>query len=125
MTSMDKQTLFIDGTYDSKTVAGLISLDDDQFLDELITIFTTNTPKYLEQLALFYSKRDAWEMRQVLHKMKGTCGTLGTKKMLAAIDTMRSGLLEENWAIVDAKLTEINNVWNATFPYLRLIYNLD
>lgn len=122
---MDKQTLYADGTYDKRTVEGLLGLGDPQFISELLEIFAKTTPQYLLQLSEFYQVKNAWEMRQILHKMRGTCGTIGTKNMLNVVDALRQGLVQEDWVVVSVKLSQIHEVWAATYPYLYLIYDLD
>ncbi|MGB0521663.1 MAG: Hpt domain-containing protein [Flammeovirgaceae bacterium] len=122
---MDKKTLYSDGTYDSRTVDSLLSLGDPVFIRELIDIFSKNTPEHLKNLQTYYQERNAWEMRQILHKMRGTCGTIGAKNMLAVVDAMREELIEENWSAVSPRLLEMGEVWSATYPYLYLVFNLE
>jgi len=121
---MEKASLYQSGVFNRRVVESLISLDDPQFIQELIDIYKKNTPQYLEELQQFYKEHNAWEMRQILHKMRSTCGTIGASKMLEMVDAMRADLMEENWSAVSIKLPQMKEIWAATHPYLTLIYGL-
>lgn len=121
---MDKTTLYTIGVFNKRVVDNLIGLDDPLFIQELIDIYKKQTPIYLEELTRFSKEHNAWEMRQILHKMRSTCGTVGASSMLRVVDIMREDLLEEDWPAVNMKLIQMKEVWAATHPYLQLIFNL-
>ena len=122
---MNKTQLYHSGVYDERIVNDLLALGDMEFIRELIAIFKENTPNYLEELVQFYQERDAYGMRQVLHKMRGTCGTVGAKSMLASVDALRKALVDIDWPETTFRLNEMKEVWSGTYPYLNLVFNLE
>ena len=122
---MEKSKLYKSGVYDKKTVEGLVSLDDPEFIQELVGIFQKNTPTYLAELDVHFKERNAWGMRQILHKMRGSCGTLGAVSMLLVVESLRDALIQEDWRKVTTTLSKLKETWAATSPYLNLMFGLN
>lgn len=121
---MDKTQLYHSGVYDEKTVRNLLALGDPQFIKDLIALFKKDTPNYLQELNAYHSEQNAREMRQVLHKMRGTCGTVGAKHLLSTVDSLRECLINKDWVSVTQQLQLLHETWSGTYPYLELIYDI-
>ena len=121
---MDKTQLYHSGVYDEKAVSNLLALGDPDFIRDLIAIFKENTPDYLHALNEYHQARNAWEMRQILHKMRGTCGTVGAKHLLAMVDALRQSLTNKDWVSATKYLRQLHETWSGTHPYLELMFDL-
>ncbi len=70
------------GVLDEKTVASLMSLDDDgSLMDELVQTFLGLIPGRLASIREAARKEDAGELARAAHTLGGSCANLGCRRM--------------------------------------------
>ncbi|HEX2101527.1 MAG TPA: Hpt domain-containing protein [Candidatus Synoicihabitans sp.] len=69
---------------DTDRLANLVALEDGedpQFLTGLITLFLSETPKRLAEIAAAQAAGDGPMLARVAHTLKGACATLGADEL--------------------------------------------
>ena len=95
------------------------SMDDEEFISELLDIFLDDMPRQLELLRRAVESQDAESAAKTAHRMKGSSGNLGADPLSDLCQQMEvSG---RNGEIEPALLNDIDSEWNRVKDFLRQV----
>lgn len=96
---------------DEEMLGSMHSLDDYKgvFLNELIDIYKTMTPDVLKLLIVAIESRNYPESSRLAHKLKGMCGNVGIKRLIAQLEQIEIAHEEisaEDWQKLPETLSQ-------------------
>ncbi len=90
---------------DWEMVADLVAMTPPDFVDELLALFFRDSAKALTELRIAWREDDLVAWRQVAHKLRGACATLGARLMMELCARMedldKAGLEESGEAMLE------------------------
>jgi signal transduction histidine kinase/CheY-like chemotaxis protein/HPt (histidine-containing phosphotransfer) domain-containing protein len=82
-------------TVDWEIVADLLSVTQPEFLAELLGVFTRETGSALRVLREAARGGDRESLHRIAHRLRGSCATLGARRMMSLCDRLEALRLDE------------------------------
>jgi HPt (histidine-containing phosphotransfer) domain-containing protein len=99
-------------TVDWEIVADLLSVTQPEFLAELLGVFTRETGTALASLRQAARVGDLPSIHRVAHRLRGSCATLGARRMMGQCDRLET-LPPEEIGVAAALIDEIEREFGA------------
>ncbi|NOZ11284.1 MAG: response regulator [Gammaproteobacteria bacterium] len=99
-------------TIDTGVLQDLRMLGSDNFLKDLIVLFTEDSEQLVDSIELALSSQKWSEVRDLAHKLKGSAGNLGAKRLAQRCEYLEGSSVNEMAAQAAPLLGEIANEWN-------------
>lgn len=110
-------TYFKSGLMDETTVNNLLQIDDQAFFKDVVSTFKKEAPALLLEAKKHLKDGDTIKTRELLHQLKGSCGTIGAKRASETILEMGSKLkifkIKEAENLVPALKSELKETISA------------
>jgi PAS domain S-box-containing protein len=101
-----------------RQLRGLPGRKHGTLLQDLIFMFTEETPTVLAQLQELAAQRDASALTMKAHRLAGGCANLGGRTMRQVALRVEKLGKNEAWAEIPAALAELDQEWNRLRPAL-------
>ncbi len=93
--------------------------DDPEGVGDIIDTFLDDTPNSIEALKAGLADGDASAVASAAHKIKGSSSTLGAMRLSELCKTFEEKANEGDLSAVDARIDELDEVWEATETALQ------
>ncbi len=104
---------------DINVIDSLKEIGDQEFLDELIDIFFSQSEELMRDINDFSAKKDADSLNKASHKLKGSCLNLGAKAMSATCQKIETSSRENDLSQIDFNVSELIKLHQETCNELR------
>ncbi|MBX2841216.1 MAG: Hpt domain-containing protein [Flammeovirgaceae bacterium] len=118
---------FKSGLMNEKVVKSLMKIEDKTFISEIMEIFENQIPIYINEIELAYKENNLVRIREVLHKMKGSCGTIGANGMVEIIAEIRDFIISGNKLKMEDLEDLINRLelkFQETMKVIKILFNI-
>lgn len=99
---------------DPVALDNLRALGDEAFLQEIIDIFLTDTPKRVDELRQATVSGDQATFVRAAHSIKGSASNLGAEQLRAIAATLEAGATDGIPADAAARIQEMDTILAAT-----------
>ena len=96
-----------------------VSMDDEEFMLELLDIFLDDMPKQLELLRQAVQSQDADSAAKTAHRMKGSSGNVGADPLSDLCNQVE--MSGRNGAIEPTLLKDIDSEWGRVKEFLTQV----
>ena len=97
------------------------SMDDEEFLLELLDIFLSDTPKQLHLLRKAIESGDAESAANAAHRMKGSSGNVGAVSLGELCEQIEAAGREGRSEVLPALFHDVNSEWGRVQDFLSAI----
>lgn len=99
---------------DPAAIQNLRDLGDEEFLQEIIGIFTEDAPRRLAELHSSYAAGDTGTFVRAAHSLKGSSSNLGAERLRALAEQLEQDAKTLGIASLDTRVAELESVYAAT-----------
>lgn len=92
-----------------KNIDKVFTKDSNKILKELLDLFIKETPKIRAEINLAFQKKQQQKLRELLHKLLGSCVYCGWMRLKFSIITLENAIAQHNYSneLLDQFNTEL------------------
>ncbi len=102
----------------------LANEDDPNIVEQLLGMFTHETPGRIEHIRRGASNQDARDVSQMVHLLKGTCTQLGLAGMVKLCQTLENRANANDMHDIEIVIAELGQIFHDTKEVLQSKYSL-
>ncbi|WP_020528422.1 Hpt domain-containing protein [Flexithrix dorotheae] len=115
---------FKSGLMNEKIVRSLMKIEDKTFIREILEIFEKQIPIYLKDIELAFQEKNLVKIREILHKMKGSCGTVGANGMVEIIAEIRDLIIAGEKLLMEDLINRLELKFQETMLAMKILFNI-
>ncbi len=99
---------------DPAAIQNLRELGDDEFLTEIIGIFTDDTPKRMDELRTSFAAGDSATFVRAAHSVKGSSSNLGAERLRVLAEKLEQDAKTDGIAGLDTRIAVLEETFRLT-----------
>lgn len=101
-----------------------MKIEDKTFIREILEIFEKQIPIYLKDIELAFQEKNLVKIREILHKMKGSCGTVGANGMVEIIAEIRDLIIAGEKLLMEDLINRLELKFQETMLAMKILFNI-
>ena len=104
---------------DFSVIDGLKEIGDQEFLEELVNIFLSQSEDIMKDIISSTEEKNAQAINKAAHKLKGSCLNLGAQPMSELCQKIESSSQQNDLSDIDTNVNELKRLHKETCAELK------